>query len=419
MPGTTCSCRRHPSRGLAPLLVLVLLPASKVGLVCADVTPMLNASVVASASRVGPLLDTQVQLPPTGPPSAWNGSVFSNANDPPYIAFGTMSISFSAATTGLRVFTGGSSTVSGEGVNHGVANLNYFFIADRVQDASFSVTLTLHDLPGHAGALLFPFEVQGDVPYLILAQSWGTNASSMRIPPGTWLVHAWADFDSTAATGTSPAFSIDANFADCPSPLVTSQPTAQTKQVGSTSSFTVGVAGGLPTSSVTTATAYQWRRDLVNLTDGGRISGATTSQLVIANTWYADSGYYDVVVTQGATVETSSLAKLTVVPSSSDVGPAAIGGVEMAPPAPNPAHGRTRVSFALPAAMSAGLDVLDVTGRVVKTLLPHGLYEAGPRTAEWDGADEHGSHAAPGVYLLRLRAGTSQLVRRVVNLASN
>src|SRR5262249_34719055 len=146
----------------------------------ADVTPLLNASVVASVSRAGPELDSQVQTPP-GTPDPWNGSVFSNVFDGPNSAYGSMNISFSVTPTGIRVFTGGAAGVSGDGVNHGTANLNYFFISSVVQNANFTVTTAQHELAGHAGALLFPFEVQGNVPYLILCTGWGTTSSSLRI----------------------------------------------------------------------------------------------------------------------------------------------------------------------------------------------------------------------------------------------
>jgi hypothetical protein len=336
-----------------------------------------------------------------------------------------MSISFSATTQALRVFTGGAGQVSGDGVHYGTANLNYFFISNAVQNATFGVTLTLHDIPGTAGALLFPLEVQGNVPYRILGVPWGTTNSSSRIPPGTWLIHAFSQYDSTALTGTAPTFSVDVDFVDCPAPLVTSQPTAQTMSPGSTTNFSVGVAGDVANSpaanaspaSVTTATAYQWRRNLVNLANGGRISGATTNHLVISNTAYADTGYYDVIVTQGTVVEGSSLAKLTV-SSTTDVSAGAlISGVEMESPAPDPAYGRTRVRFTLPSAMPARLQVLDVTGRIVRTLLPYGLQDVGARSLEWDGTREGGARAQrPGVYFIRLRAGARDVVRRLVNL---
>jgi hypothetical protein len=412
---TSDPTRVPPALCVALLALAALAPA---GAARGDVLPLLNASVVASASRAGPILDTQVQTPPSGTPDIWNGSVFSNASDPPNSAFATMFMSFSATTSGLRVFTGGSSTVSDDGVNRGTANLSYFFTSGAVQDADIAVTLTAHDLNGHAGALLFPFEVQGNVPYRTIGSNWGTTTSSIRIPKGIWLVYAWADYDSTAQTGTSPTFSIDATFADCPNPLVTSQPAPQTTPVGSTTSFGVGVSGTLA-SSASTATIYQWRRNLVPLTDGGRITGATTDQLSISNTAYADSGYYDVIVTQGSVVEGSTLAKLTV-SSNTAVDPAvAMSGATLEAPAPNPARGRTTVRFTLPAGLPSGLDVVDVSGRIVRTLLPVGLHETGAGTAAWDGAGESGAPAAPGIYFFRLRAGTQQIVRRIVNLASN
>src|SRR5690349_9124065 len=108
MPRTLCGPARLYSSGIAFLMMLSLFPALTERPARADVTPMLNASVVASASRSGPVLDSKVDLPPTGPPGPWNGSVFSYASDPPYYAYGSMSISFSATTQALRVFTGGA-----------------------------------------------------------------------------------------------------------------------------------------------------------------------------------------------------------------------------------------------------------------------------------------------------------------------
>ncbi|HTO92638.1 MAG TPA: FlgD immunoglobulin-like domain containing protein [Candidatus Sulfotelmatobacter sp.] len=418
MPGILATRACATLRGVAALAAAGLFSSLPAGVTRADITPLLNTSSVVSASWVGPIKDTQVQTSPLGPPDPWNGSVFSNVTDGPDYAYGTMFMSFSATTTGLRVFSGGSATSNQVGVNAGAANLDLFIIVNKVQNATILTTLTLHDLSGSAGAILFPFDVHGNPPYQTLAETWGTTNFTGRIPPGTYLVDAWAKYDSTsAASGTSPTFSIDADFVDCPNPLVTSQPTPQTTPVGSTTHFSVGTSS-LAVSSVTTGSTFQWRRNLVNLSDGGRISGATTNHLVISNTAYADSGSYDVVVTQGSIVEPSSLAKLTVTSGNSGVPVAGISGLQMDLPAPNPAHGRTRVSFALPAAMPAELQILDVSGRVVKTLLPYGMFDAGPRSSEWDGTTERGSRAPSGIYFIRLSTAATQIVRRVVNLAS-
>jgi len=406
-------------RGLRSLLLVVLLSGSRIGAASADVTPLLDLSSVACGSRAGAVLDTKVVTAPLGPPDPWNGSNYSYATDPPNSALATMSISFSVTATGMRVFSGGASNVSLDGRNTSAANLDYFFTVSRVQNADFTVSLVQHDLPGpHAGALLFPFEVQGNVPWQTLAAGWGSTATSVRIPPGTWLVHAFASYDSTSQNGTAPGFEVDATFADCPNPLVTTQPSAQTVAPGATANFSVGVTGGLSTSAAATTTTYQWRRNLVALANGGRISGATSNHLVIASAAFADTGYYDVIVTQGSIVEPSSLAKLVVNSNAGIDRTEIVARAELDPPVPNPAFGRTRARFALPAAMPAGLAVLDVSGRIVKTLLPEEVRAAGAGSAEWDGTEASGAHARPGVYFFRLRAGSQVVVRRVVNLAS-
>ena len=70
-------------------------------------------------------------------------------------------------------------------------------------------------------------------------------------------------------------------------PLITSQPANQSVLEGMTAGFTVAVADGASLS-------YQWQYDngqnLINLTDGGRISGAASSTLLIANAAPGDTG---------------------------------------------------------------------------------------------------------------------------------
>jgi hypothetical protein len=71
--------------------------------------------------------------------------------------------------------------------------------------------------------------------------------------------------------------------------------------------------------------------------------------------------------------------------------------------APNPFNPSTRISFSVAKAGQAVVDVLDLQGRHVRTLLS-GLVEAGERSLEWDGRDEAGRPVASGSYLARLRA---------------
>ena len=71
--------------------------------------------------------------------------------------------------------------------------------------------------------------------------------------------------------------------------VITTQPIAVTQCEGTTATFSVAATG--------TNLTYRWRKDGINLTDGGDISGATTATLSIATIATADEGLYDVVIT--------------------------------------------------------------------------------------------------------------------------
>lgn len=82
---------------------------------------------------------------------------------------------------------------------------------------------------------------------------------------------------------------------------------------------------------------------------------------------------------------------------------------------PNPFHDLLRVFLTLPAAVPARITVHDVAGRRVRTLLQEPL-AAGAHAVAWTGRDEGGRAVAPGVYFLRLEAGSDVRTRKVVLL---
>lgn len=69
---------------------------------------------------------------------------------------------------------------------------------------------------------------------------------------------------------------------------------------------------------------------------------------------------------------------------------------------PNPFNPGTTVSYELAAPGRAVLEIFDVQGRLVRTLLD-GELPAGPGTAPWDGRRDDGARAASGLYFVRLR----------------
>ena len=82
---------------------------------------------------------------------------------------------------------------------------------------------------------------------------------------------------------------------------VVQSPVAVAAVAGGTATFAV-VAGGSP------APTYQWRRNGVNLVEGGRITGTQTATLTIAGVLTADNGNYDVVVANTTAVGAYSTA---------------------------------------------------------------------------------------------------------------
>jgi hypothetical protein len=97
--------------------------------------------------------------------------------------------------------------------------------------------------------------------------------------------------------------------------------------------------------------------------------------------------------------------------------PVAVGGeqparLDLAPPFPNPARGLARVSFAWTGRGPLRLEVLDLQGRRIRTLM-EGRHAAGRYEGGWDLRDQSGRAVAPGLYLVRLAGEGGAVTRRV------
>jgi len=80
---------------------------------------------------------------------------------------------------------------------------------------------------------------------------------------------------------------------------------------------------------------------------------------------------------------------------------------------PNPFNPTTSIAFDLPQAGAARLEVFDVQGRHVRTLV-HGNLAAGAHTAVWDGRDGRKQRVSSGVYFYRLVHASDTRVRKMV-----
>jgi len=88
-------------------------------------------------------------------------------------------------------------------------------------------------------------------------------------------------------------------------PTITTQPVSQIVNDGENAVFTVEASGDAPLT-------YQWRRNGVNLVNGGRIAGATTPTLSITGALQQDAGRYTVVVTNATGNATSNFGYFSV-----------------------------------------------------------------------------------------------------------
>ena len=89
---------------------------------------------------------------------------------------------------------------------------------------------------------------------------------------------------------------------------ITRQPQPQLAYLGDSVLFNVATFGSLPVS-------YQWRKNGINLTDAGSVSGSNGRTLLITNIALADAAVYSVVVSNASGAVTSAGARLGVIVS--------------------------------------------------------------------------------------------------------
>lgn len=103
-----------------------------------------------------------------------------------------------------------------------------------------------------------------------------------------------------------------------------------------------------------------------------------------------------------------------VAPGAVDEGNPAVAP-RLAAPAPNPFQRSTTIRFDLPKAGEVRLNVFDMQGRLVRSLVS-GAMEAGPVTLTWDGTDNGGRPVSAGLYALSLDAAGTRQTRRILRL---
>ncbi len=82
---------------------------------------------------------------------------------------------------------------------------------------------------------------------------------------------------------------------------------------------------------------------------------------------------------------------------------------------PNPFNPDTSIKFALTDDGPVRIDIINIRGQIVKTLLDAPM-QAGYHTVTWDGQDQYGKSTSSGVYMVRMIAGSTQLLRKITML---
>ena len=231
------------------------------------------------------------------------------------------------------------------------------------------------------------------------------------------------------ATTLSPEMVFDVDFTTTGSYIVWVRVFAPNVQ-GST--VHLGSNGSVSASKMNQATTGSWEWTNVDTKSSISTVNISTAGVNTVHVWMRQDGLLidKILLTQdGGFVPTGQGPAESPRAAGPDVaaarntneGPAKVLGEEIQVPTefalngnyPNPFNPTTTISFDLPEASDVTLEVFDMMGRRVATLV-NGQLSAGAYEAQWNARSDAGSAVASGVYLYRLQAGSFVATQRMV-----
>jgi hypothetical protein len=81
---------------------------------------------------------------------------------------------------------------------------------------------------------------------------------------------------------------------------------------------------------------------------------------------------------------------------------------------PNPFNPTTNIVFMLPQAAKVQLDIYNILGQRVRSLVKDRLHEEGYHMVEWNGKNDLGIQVASGLYFIRFNAAGNQMVKKAI-----
>lgn len=139
-------------------------------------------------------------------------------------------------------------------------------------------------------------------------------------------------------------------------------------------------------------------------------------QASVEGVTYVSRGTYDPAASP--VVDGTAIRVTTVTPTILDSGETPVevpASISLSQNYPNPFNPETRINFMLPSTTFAKLEIFNILGQRVATLI-NGNLDAGMHAVTWNGTADSGIAAGSGVYLYRLTTPQSVLSRKMVLL---
>ncbi len=183
---------------------------------------------------------------------------------------------------------------------------------------------------------------------------------------------------------------------------ILTQPISQEIDLGEDVIFTVEAEGLILT--------YQWRKDGVELVDGGNIFGSTSNELNITAATSDDLGSYDCIITGDYGVETSDPAILSEVVGINNNQNVLINSYHLKN-YPNPFNPSTQIMFTLAFDCNVKLQVYNIKGILVNELIKNDFLSAGNHSINFDAKS-----LTSGIYYSVLNVNNIEVSRRKLML---